>query len=216
MTTEAPEISLVLPIKDIARAKSRLNLPPTARRQVAMALARHALEVATQCLPAGQIHVVSSDDGVRELAGGLGACVIADPGRGLNPAIERGVKDAARRDPRRGVVVLVCDLPEINAEALNAFFRVIDSSPGEARYVADRSGSGTTAVFCPAGVTVRMVFGQDSAARFEALGCRQVGDAPRELRSDLDTLDDLDELRTDLRLSWLHSAAALDHEFASL
>jgi 2-phospho-L-lactate guanylyltransferase len=208
MTIETRELSLILPIKDTARAKSRLDLPRIERRQIAMALARHALEVATQCLPACQIYVVTSDHEVRELAGGLGACVIADPGRGLNQAIECGMKEAACRDPRRGVVVLVCDLPEVNASALNAFFRMIESSAAEAMYVADRSGHGTTAVSCPPGVAVRMVFGQDSAARFAALGFRLAANAPRELRSDLDTLNDLDALPTEVRLSWFQSAVA--------
>lgn len=208
MTIATREVSLVLPIKDTARAKSRLNLPRTARRQVAMALARHALEVAAQCLPARQIYVVTSDEGVRELAGELGTCVVADPGRGLNQAIECGVKEASCREPRRGVLVLVCDLPEVEAQTLNAFLRMLEESTVGAMYVADRSGFGTTAVFCPPGVKVRMVFGRGSAAQFEALGCHPIGDVPGEMRSDLDTLDDLKALRTPFRLSWLHSARA--------
>ena len=117
------------------------------------------------------------------------------------------MKAAGYREPRSGVLVLVCDLPEVEAETLNSFFDMLESSTTEAMYVADRSGFGTTAVFCPPGVKVRMVFGKDSAARFEALGCRPIDNAPLELRSDLDTLDDLKALRTELRLSWLHSAA---------
>jgi 2-phospho-L-lactate guanylyltransferase len=207
MTVPTRDISLVLPVKDTASAKSRMDLPASARQRVAMALAHHALEIAAKCLPAGRICVVTSDDDVRKLARRLGARVISDPGLGLNHAIEFGVTEARRVQPRGGILVLVGDLPEVGATTLNAFLDSLDHSTATAQYVTDRSGLGTTAVYCPPGVDVRMVFGRDSAARFRALGCQRLGDAPRELRSDLDTADDLIALQSELHLSWLRSAA---------
>lgn len=209
MTASPHDLSLVLPIKNTAWAKSRIDVPGATRQQVAMALARHSLEVATQCLPAEQIFVVTSDRTVRELADELGVRVVADPDRGLNQAIECGMKEARRQRPRSGVLVLVSDLPEIETETLSTFLPLLDPAAKIGQFVADHSGVGTSAVFCPPGVKVRMVFGPDSAARFEALGCRRVHNAPLELRTDLDTLDDLKALQSESRLSWLHSAAGL-------
>jgi 2-phospho-L-lactate guanylyltransferase len=207
MTIATRDISLVLPIKETASAKSRLNLPRSARQRVALALARHTLEVAAQCLPAGRIHVVTSDEDVRELAYQIGARVIADPGQGLNHAVELGVTEAGRQQRRGGVLVLVGDLPKVGTTTLDAFLDMLDQSATQAQYVPDRSGLGTTAVYCPSGVEVRMVFGPDSAARFGALGCQRMSDAPLELRSDLDTGDDLRAVQSDFRLSWLRSAS---------
>lgn len=209
MTVLRLEVSLVLPIKETAWAKSRIDVPTATRQRLASALARHSLEVVTRCLRPGQVFVVTSDLRARELADDLGAHVIPDPGQGLNSAVEHGIKEARRHRPHLGVVVMVGDLPEVGVHTLKTFFDTLDRSPSDAQYVADRTGSGTTTIFCPPGSNTQMVFGRDSAARFERLGYRRLDDVPDELRADLDTFDDLLTFQSVPTVSWLHAAAGL-------
>jgi len=199
--TALRHISLVLPVKQVSHAKSRMAVPRNERRRLALGLIRHTLDIATTCLPADQVYVVTSDPQVREFAGLYGARFVADPGRGLNPAAEQGVAEARARADRHAVVVLVSDLPGLTSEALRVLFDMVDSARDQPICVADYSGRGTTAVSCPPGVQVPMVFGRDSAIRFTALGCRRAHRAPAGLVTDLDTVADWHQLRA--QSSWL-------------
>lgn len=209
MTAPRRNVSLVLPIKETSWAKSRIDVPVATRQRVAAALARHSLEVATRSLHPSQVFVVTSDDGTRELADNLGAHVVPDPGKGLNSAVEHGIRFARSRQPHLGVVVMVSDLPEVEVSTLERFFDALDRPASPAQYVADRSGSGTTAIFCPPGSSTQMVFGPHSAARFERLGWSRMDDVPVELRADLDTFADLLAVQSAPTITWLHAAAGL-------
>jgi 2-phospho-L-lactate guanylyltransferase len=185
-------VSLVLPVKATNQAKSRLALPRDARRHLALSLAYQSLGIATACLPPGQVYVVTSDPNVGRQVMAEGANLIDEgPVGGLNRAAELGLAKAAARSPEHTVVVMVADLPELTADALRAFFHVIQAARDVPLHVADSSGVGTTMVASPPGFTSQMVFGRDSSARFGALGYRAAHHVSPSLRTDLDTLDDL-------------------------
>jgi 2-phospho-L-lactate/phosphoenolpyruvate guanylyltransferase len=103
----AVTVDLVVPIKELARAKSRLvgatvGLAPAPADQAA-AHADLALALASDTLAAvlasavRRVAVVTADPRAAALAGGRNgtdrARVVADPGRGLNAAVRTGIAD---------------------------------------------------------------------------------------------------------------------------
>ena len=80
MGTDIPLIwSVVIPVKVLARAKSRLaGLTAGEREAVALAMAADTVAAALACPLVGTVVVVTDDAAVRAEAGALGADVIAD------------------------------------------------------------------------------------------------------------------------------------------
>jgi 2-phospho-L-lactate guanylyltransferase len=184
--------SLVLPVKRLDSAKSRLRGPAAAHR-AALALAFAADTVAAAVATAGvqSVVVVTDDPTVAERTASLGAHVVYDePDAGLNAALAWGV-DVAREDaPSAGVAALSADLPALRPAELAEVLAFAGTAPG-AVVVADAQGSGTTAYLAAAAVPFRPAFGVDSFRAHLAGGAVAfVGDAP-SLRRDVDTLEDL-------------------------
>lgn len=184
---------LVLPVKRLAVAKSRLGPPYAgARQQLALAF---ALDTARAALDTpgvlGLVAVTDEPDAARLLRA-IGAEVVPDePGAGLNPALGHGAAAAALRFPGAGTGALSADLPALRpAELATALRRATGS---RSAFVRDRSGSGTTVVLAAAGIPLRTAFGADSAARHLAAGLTEIesSDLPT-LRLDVDTAQDLE------------------------
>src|SRR5215469_16978799 len=89
--------SLVIPVKVLARAKSRLTGLAGARRpELALALAADTVAAAVGCPEVAEVIVVSDDPAAAAELAGLGALVIPDePDEGLNPALVHGAAVAA-------------------------------------------------------------------------------------------------------------------------
>jgi 2-phospho-L-lactate guanylyltransferase len=184
--------SLVIPVKVLARAKSRLaSLAGSRRGELALAMAADTVASALAC-PAIAAVIVVTDDGAAgaELAG-LGAHVVADePGAGLNPALVFGAAYADARWPGRGRAGLAADLPALDPAEIG---RALAAASGWAQaFVPDAAGSGTTlytagptAAFCPR-------FGPGSRQQHRAGGAVEL-DLPGlpGLRRDVDTPADL-------------------------
>src|SRR5215469_4880214 len=100
--------SLVVPVKLLAQAKSRLTgLADRRRSQLALAMAADTVAAAIRADAVGAVLVVTDDPEVAEATGDLGATVLADePGAGLNDALGHGAAYARSRWADRGVAGL--------------------------------------------------------------------------------------------------------------
>ncbi len=105
--------SLVIPVKVLAQAKSRLTgLPGQRRAELALAMAADTIAAAVQAADVGAVLVVTDDPEVSELAAGLGARVLPDlPGAGLNEALAHGAAYSQATWPERGRAGLAGDVP---------------------------------------------------------------------------------------------------------
>jgi 2-phospho-L-lactate/phosphoenolpyruvate guanylyltransferase len=184
--------SLVIPVKVLALAKSRLSeLAGPRRAELALAMAADTVAAVVAC-PAIAVVIVVTDDAAAgaELAG-LGAVIVPDePAAGLNPALVFGAAYAAGRWPGRGRAGLAADLPALDPAEIGRALAAASKWP-EA-FVPDAAGSGTTlytagpaAEFCPR-------FGPGSRDRHRAGGAAELdlADVPG-LRRDVDTPADL-------------------------
>ena len=184
--------SLVIPVKVLARAKSRLaTLTGTYRAQLALAMAADTVAAALAAAPVAGVIVVTDDAVVGDELRGLGATVIADePAAGLNAALAFGAAYSAARWPGRGRAGLTGDLPALRPAEL-ALALEAAAVAGEA-FVPDAAGTGTTLYAAGPGTAFAPAFGPGSRDRHRAAGAAEL-DLPalRGLRQDVDTPADL-------------------------
>ena len=111
--------SIVIPVKVLARAKSRLaTLAGPRRPELALAMAADTVAAAVAC-GSGTVIVVTDDAAATVELAGLGALVLPDePDTGLNRALEFGAAHAAARWPERGRAALAADLPALSRLSL--------------------------------------------------------------------------------------------------
>jgi 2-phospho-L-lactate guanylyltransferase (CobY/MobA/RfbA family) len=95
---------VLVPVKALGLAKSRLSLPPDERRVIARALAEHTLRTVAETLGSRYLVVVTADLSVGELAAQTGASVVNDPHDDLNRAVQHGLASITLVEP-----VLVLD-----------------------------------------------------------------------------------------------------------
>jgi 2-phospho-L-lactate guanylyltransferase len=148
--------TVLLPVKVLARAKSRLAVLAGPRREeLALALALDTVSAVVACAEVARVVVITSDGAAsRELAA-LGAHVIRDltdnggPDGGLgaasgnldalgvqdrlNAALTQGAEVAARRWPGTGLAALTADLPALRPEELAAALRAAALVPAAGR-----------------------------------------------------------------------------------
>ncbi|MEU6912724.1 2-phospho-L-lactate guanylyltransferase [Streptomyces olindensis] len=185
--------TLVVPLKPLAQAKSRLadTADDGLRPDLALAFAQDTVAAALACPAVRDVAVVTNDARAgRELAA-LGAAIIPDePGSGLNAALAHGT--GAVRSARRGspVAALNADLPALRPRELS---RVLDSAAEFPRaFLPDAAGIGTTLLSAAPGLELRPAFGTDSRARHRTSGAVELSLAAVDsVRQDVDTGDDL-------------------------
>lgn len=184
--------SVVIPVKVLARAKSRLaGLAGPARSELALAMAADTVRAVAACPAVATVVVVTDDPAAASALGALGAWVVGDePDAGLNPALAHGAAVAAASWPDRGTAALAADLPALRPDELDRGLRAAARWP-EA-FVADAAGTGTTLYAARPGAAFRPRFGPGSAARYRDGGATEIllADVP-SLRSDVDTPADL-------------------------
>jgi 2-phospho-L-lactate/phosphoenolpyruvate guanylyltransferase len=190
----AVEWSLVVPVKVLARAKSRLAaLAGPHRPQLALAMAADTVAAALACPEVARVIAVTDDARAGRELSRLGAIVIADePGDGLNAALRYGAALAAARWPASGIGALAADLPALRPGELGRGLRA--AVRWQQAFVPDAAGSGTTlyAVRPPAAFQPR--FGPGSARRHRAAGAAELAFPGIEsLRRDVDAPADLRE-----------------------
>ncbi len=180
---------VVVPIKGTDGAKTRLGVAPTEHRlSLARAFALDTLAAVADALeqrPGSRLLVVSADTAEGAWPGA--DLVVADPGLGLNPAIEAGLA-ACDGDAFRAV--LLGDLPALTPADLD---RALAAAETHAlSLVPDGAGHGTVLVTAAPGIALLPRFGAGSARAHAAAGhVRLAVDLPR-LRADVDDLADLD------------------------
>lgn len=181
--------SAVVVFKGRGSSKTRLALE--ARTALAQAFLLDTLAAAVMAREVSSLVLVTSDEEAVRAALALDPrlVVVADPGT-LNAAIAAGVDAALERRPDAPVVALTGDLPALVPGDLDQALRL--AAPELPAVVADRDGTGTTALLVAAGALARPGFGEGSFERHRAAGCRAL-EIPRTstLRLDVDTVDDL-------------------------
>jgi 2-phospho-L-lactate/phosphoenolpyruvate guanylyltransferase len=184
--------SLVVPVKVLALAKSRLSAFAGPRRaELAMAMAADTVAAAVSCADVSAVIVVTNDEGAGAELSALGAIVIPDePGAGLNSALEFGAAYSAARWPERGRAGIAADLPALASAELGRALGAAAELP-EA-FVADADGTGTTLYTAAPGIAFWPKFGPGSRAAHRSGGAVELG-LPRldGLRRDVDTAADL-------------------------
>ena len=95
--------TVLLPVKVLARAKSRLAvLAGDRRRELALALAADTVEAAVACPEVARVVVVTSDPVAGRLLSALGAVVVPDGPDGARRGARRARPAAARGRRRTG------------------------------------------------------------------------------------------------------------------
>ena len=177
--------AVLVPVKSFRDAKLRLApaLSPERRAQLARKMADRVVASAGS-LP---VAVVCDDREVAGWARSAGALVIWEPGRGLNGAVQEGVRRLAGFGVEL-VIVAAGDLP------LARDLSWIGDFPG-ITIIPDRHGDGSNVIAVPASVGFSFSYGPGSFARHldEA---RRTGAAFRVIRDtplawDVDVPDDL-------------------------
>ncbi len=183
---------VVVPVKQAARGKSRLEVDGVDRRDLARAIALDTLAAATACEAVLQVVVVTDDPALARDAAMIPALRFVPEGepRGLDAAVATGIAavDPSGRMPR---AALLGDLPSLRPEDLAAALRAAASV--HRAVVADAEGTGSTLVTAGPGVEWESYFGEGSLARHVAAGCvaLQIPDAST-LRRDVDTAAQLE------------------------
>jgi 2-phospho-L-lactate guanylyltransferase len=184
--------SLVVPVKVLARAKSRLTgMDGTRRAELALAMAADTVAAVVGCPAVGAVIVVTDDPIAQAELAGLGALVIGDePAGGLNAALTFGADYAQAHWPGCGRAGLAADLPALTSAELGRALAAASAWPQA--FVPDAAGTGTTLYMAAAGAQFCPRFGLASRAAHQAHGAAEL-DIPAiaGLRRDVDTIADL-------------------------
>jgi 2-phospho-L-lactate guanylyltransferase len=176
--------SLLVPVKRLAIAKTRLVLPSAERVEIALAMACDTVSACLECDVVGEVVVITDDARARDALAALGARVIDDrPDAGLNPALEHGARAAAL--PR--VAALSSDLPALRPADLGEVLRLAGGHVST--MVADVSGVGTTLLAARTIADFSPRFGGESRAAHVSAGAIDVSAvAADSVRHDVDTV----------------------------
>ncbi|QNE74725.1 2-phospho-L-lactate guanylyltransferase [Streptomyces finlayi] len=185
--------SLIVPLKPLARAKSRLGrtVGGLLRPRLALAFAQDTVAAALSCQAVRDVLVVTDDPAAGEALSALGARVVADsPAAGLNAALTHGARTARSLRTGAAVAALNADLPSLRPAELA---RVLDFSAEFPRaFVTDAAGIGTTFLSASPGSELRPAFGGSSRARHLASGAAEITlSGIDSVRQDVDTGEDL-------------------------
>ena len=192
MTAEGCCWSVLMPVKVLAEAKSRLaGLAGPRRAELALALASDTTTAVLGSDAVARVVVITDDQVAAVALAALGALVVPDePRAGLNAALRHGAAYAAAWWPGDGTAALSADLPALRPGQLSRALRAAAAWP--TAFVADAAGDGTTLYTAAPGAAFRPAFGLASRARHAAGGAVELGlDGIPGLRRDVDTPSDL-------------------------
>ncbi|MYT34577.1 2-phospho-L-lactate guanylyltransferase [Streptomyces sp. SID8356] len=192
-TDPAGPWSLVVPLKPLARAKSRLGRAAgeSLRPRLALAFAQDTVAAALSCARVRDVVVVTDDAAAGAALSSLGARIVPDsPASGLNPALAHGARSVRALSPALPVAALNADLPALRPAELA---RVLDFASAFPRaFLRDAAGIGTTFLSCAGPTELRPAFGGPSAARHLASGAVEIAlPGVDSVRRDVDTGEDL-------------------------
>lgn len=186
--------SLVVPVKVLARAKTRMSAAAGPHRaDLALAVAADTVAAALACDRVQNVIVVTDDPVPAAELAALGARIVPDePDAGLNPALVHGAGRGRILAPNAGVGAISADLPALRPRELA---RVLDAAAEHPEaFVPDAAGIGTTLYTARPGVPFAPAFGGGSRAAHRARGAAELLlDGIDTVRRDVDTPDDLRE-----------------------
>ncbi len=154
----------VVPVKDLAQAKRRLDpvLSATERVGLVRAMLADVLAAFTRTRGLASVHVVTRDAEVAEIARAHGAAVIPEAeNRGYDAAVARAVAHLAGQ--ATAILAVPGDVPLVRADELEALARPVAGPL--VRLAPSRDGDGSNGLLlCPPGV-ITTRYGPGSAAR---------------------------------------------------
>jgi 2-phospho-L-lactate guanylyltransferase len=190
---------VAVPVKSLARAKSRLSpaLTPLERGALTLAMLEDVLD-ATQALPGWETWVVSPDEVALEIAARRNVRPVAEDKPALANAI-RQVEGLAKEAEADALTILPGDLPLVTAEALQDAMRTL----GSVVLAPSSDGRGTSLLLRRPPRAIPARFGPDSFRRHVTIASERglpvsVVQRP-ELAFDVDRLGDILTLLSDGR-----------------
>ena len=188
---------VVVPVKDLGSAKSRLSpaLDPVERVDLTLHMLDHVLTTLRKA-SVENVCVVSPDNAVLDTARERGATPLSQESRGLNPALEEARLWAIRQGASK-LLILPADLPLLTAPDILALLE--EGKPGVG-ISPDKAQTGTNALLLQPPDVLPFAFGPGSfeahlrLARERGLDV-SVHDLPN-LAFDLDTAEDLERVES--------------------
>lgn len=177
---------ILIPVNNLARAKSRLPYGDLARRRLAFAFALDTIEAVGQCPIPLSIYVVTDDPAVAAACDPIRAVtgVIAEPRPGLPAAMESGLRKLRGEHPHDRAAVILGDLPAARPDELAE--TLLETMLHERAFLADADHTGTTLVSAGRPHWLAPAFGPDSADRHLALDYRHLTTSAPGVRRDVD------------------------------
>jgi 2-phospho-L-lactate/phosphoenolpyruvate guanylyltransferase len=206
MATRNDEWSLLVPVKRLEVAKSRIALSAVDRADLALAMAADTVAAAVACALVDQVVVVTDDPRAVATLTGPGVTVVADtPDAGLNPALRHGAAAAAGGR----IVAISADLPALTPTDLATV--LVAAGTHLRGVVADESGTGTTVLTAMSVEEFVPSFGLASFSAHRRDGSVDLTTvAAQSVRRDVDTLDGLrDAVRLGVGAATLQVVARL-------
>ena len=186
---------IVIPIKPLAEAKTRLSavLSPTERSALAIELLDRALAAA---LPVAPVSVVTAEGAAANRAISSGADVIDEIlVAGLNAAADLA-REHLRARGDEAMLILAGDLPDVTSAALHA---VIGQWSAGHAVISPSSDGGVNALALPTDTTFRFAYGQGSfdlhCREATRVGLKVIVHESEALAWDIDRPEDLARLR---------------------
>ncbi|MEG3629067.1 2-phospho-L-lactate guanylyltransferase [Streptomyces poriticola] len=201
--------TLVVPVKPLARAKSRLadTADDGVRPSLALAFALDTVAAALACPAVADVAVVTGDGRAGRALAALGAGLVTDEpaAGGLNAALAHAARAVRGSHPKSPVAALNADLPALRPTELARVLEAAGKFPRA--FLADAAGIGTTLLTAAPGHDLGPAFGADSRDRHRTGGAVELAlDSVDSVRQDVDTGADL---RAALALGvGAHTAAA--------
>ncbi|MGW6448892.1 2-phospho-L-lactate guanylyltransferase [Lentzea sp. NPDC055074] len=183
------EVDLLVPVKTLDRAKTRLTSAtggdPVSHAALALALALDTVSAAVATPGVRRVVTITSDPAVASEMAALGVESLPEPAEpGLNAALRHGAR--ALRSNRVGA--LQADLPALKSDELQA---ALEAARGRRAFVPDRQGTGTTLLLAAPGGELDPRFGLGSAGHHRVSGATALLGPWPSLRCDVDTEEDL-------------------------
>jgi 2-phospho-L-lactate guanylyltransferase len=209
-----PSIGLVIPIKPLHYAKSRLRGAAdnglgdlTTHMELVLAMVMDTVTAASEAEGVRRVLAVTSDARVTRALRREGVQTLHEaPVIGLNAALQQGEQELRASDPRLQIGALQADLPALRSSELGALLR---ASTGRRAYCRDRQGTGTTVLLAAHDCGLQPRFGIESAAVHAASGAVQLRGSWPSVECDVDTAADL-EFAAFLGLG-MRTATMLEH-----
>ncbi|MEU9271094.1 2-phospho-L-lactate guanylyltransferase [Streptomyces sp. NPDC048251] len=185
--------TLVIPLKPLALAKSRLADTATdgLRPGLALAFAEDTVAAALASPAVRDVAVVTDDALAGRVLAALGARIVADePRGGLNAALTHGAAAVRAFRPDSPLAALNADLPALRPSELARVLEAAGEFPRS--FLPDAAGIGTTLLAVAAGRELLPAFGTDSRARHRSSGAAELRpEGVDSVRQDVDTGEDL-------------------------